>query len=157
MEDQGIIYAGSVSYRNMCRFNSGFFFKHELLLKYRGIGEPDVTFHCTLPFDPFKYMAAQGKVYAFTIALYEWSATIPTLWDTVKGELMLCFREREGRGGEEDLPRYRPSPFLWGACDALFSGRGRGRGRFASRVMGRALLHALCRFLPSSFDAVLPY
>ncbi|KAJ7699463.1 nucleotide-diphospho-sugar transferase, partial [Mycena olivaceomarginata] len=35
MEDQGIIYAGSVSYRNMCRFNSGFFFKHELLLKYR--------------------------------------------------------------------------------------------------------------------------
>ncbi|KAJ7896789.1 glycosyltransferase family 15 protein [Mycena olivaceomarginata] len=86
MEDQGIIYAGSVSYRNMCRFNSGFFFKHELLLKYRWYWriEPDVTFHCTLPFDPFKYMAAQGKVYAFTIALYEWSATIPTLWDTVK-------------------------------------------------------------------------
>jgi alpha 1,2-mannosyltransferase len=35
MEEQGIIYAGSVSYRNMCRFNSGFFFKHELLLKYK--------------------------------------------------------------------------------------------------------------------------
>ncbi|KAJ7896787.1 nucleotide-diphospho-sugar transferase [Mycena olivaceomarginata] len=88
MEDQGIIYAGSVSYRNMCRFNSGFFFKHELLLKYRWYWriEPDVTFHCTLPFDPFKYMAAQGKVYAFTIALYEWSATIPTLWVTVKEE-----------------------------------------------------------------------
>ncbi|KAJ7878516.1 glycosyl transferase, partial [Mycena olivaceomarginata] len=44
MEDQGIIYAGSVSYRNMCRFNSGFFFKHELLLKYRWYWriEPDV-------------------------------------------------------------------------------------------------------------------
>jgi hypothetical protein len=40
-------------------------------------------------------MAAQGKVYAFTIALYEWSATIPTLWDTVKGELIaLVVRER---------------------------------------------------------------
>ncbi|KAJ7817372.1 glycolipid 2-alpha-mannosyltransferase-domain-containing protein [Mycena olivaceomarginata] len=45
---------------------------------------PDVKFHCTLPFDPFQYMATQGKVYVFTIALYEWSATIPTLWDTVK-------------------------------------------------------------------------
>ncbi|KAJ7802736.1 glycosyl transferase, partial [Mycena olivaceomarginata] len=45
---------------------------------------PDVRFHCTLPFDPFQYMATQGKVYAFTIALYEWSATIPTLWGTVK-------------------------------------------------------------------------
>ncbi|KAJ7740301.1 glycosyltransferase family 15 protein [Mycena metata] len=86
MEEQGIIYAGSVSYRNMCRFNSGFFFRHELLAKYRWYWriEPDVSFHCTLSFDPFLYMEAQDKVYAFTIALYEWSATIPTLWDTVK-------------------------------------------------------------------------
>ncbi|KAJ7221311.1 glycosyltransferase family 15 protein [Mycena pura] len=86
MEEQGIIYAGSVSYRNMCRFNSGFFFKHDLLLKYKWYWriEPDVKFHCTLPFDPFVYMEEQNKVYAFTIALYEWSATIPTLWDTVK-------------------------------------------------------------------------
>ncbi|KAJ6630475.1 alpha-1,2-mannosyltransferase [Mycena sp. CBHHK59/15] len=86
MEEQGIIYAASVSYRNMCRFNSGFFFKHELLLKYKWYWriEPDVLFHCTLPFDPFLYMEAQKKVYAFTIALYEWSATIPTLWGTVK-------------------------------------------------------------------------
>jgi hypothetical protein len=61
-------------------------------------------------------MAAQGKVYAFTIALYEWSATIPTLWDTVKGELIALFvREREGRGrGRRTSLGYRPSPFLWG-------------------------------------------
>ncbi|KAF7353960.1 Glycosyltransferase family 15 protein [Mycena venus] len=86
MEEQGIIYAGSVSYRNMCRFNSGFFFKHEMLMKYKWYWriEPDVMFHCTLSFDPFKYMEANNKVYAFTIALYEWAATIPTLWDTVK-------------------------------------------------------------------------
>ncbi|KAJ6471216.1 glycosyltransferase family 15 protein [Mycena vulgaris] len=86
MSEQGIIYADSVSYRNMCRFNSGFFFKHELLLKYKWYWrvEPDVQFHCTLPFDPFVYMEEQNKVYAFTIALYEWSATIPSLWDTVK-------------------------------------------------------------------------
>ncbi|KAJ6479973.1 glycosyltransferase family 15 protein [Mycena vitilis] len=86
MEEQGIIYAGSVSYRNMCRFNSGFFFKHELLLKYKWYWrvEPDVLFHCTILDDPFLYMEKHSKVYGFTIALYEWSATIPTLWDTVK-------------------------------------------------------------------------
>ncbi|KAJ7932844.1 glycosyltransferase family 15 protein [Mycena leptocephala] len=86
MSEQGIIYADSVSYRNMCRFNSGFFFKHEMLLKYKWYWriEPDVLFHCTLTFDPFVYMEEQKKVYSFTIALYEWSATIPTLWDTVK-------------------------------------------------------------------------
>jgi alpha 1,2-mannosyltransferase len=27
--------SGSVPYRNMCRFNSGFFYRHELLQKYR--------------------------------------------------------------------------------------------------------------------------
>ncbi|KAF7329250.1 GPI-anchored wall transfer protein [Mycena kentingensis (nom. inval.)] len=31
--EQNVIYGGSVSYRNMCRFNSGFFFKHPLMLK----------------------------------------------------------------------------------------------------------------------------
>ncbi|KAG6840075.1 hypothetical protein C0991_009187 [Blastosporella zonata] len=35
MEEEKIIYGGSKSYRNMCRFNSGFFFKHELIQKYR--------------------------------------------------------------------------------------------------------------------------
>ncbi|KAF0483981.1 glycosyltransferase family 15 protein [Gigaspora margarita] len=34
MEDQKIIYGGSESYRHMCRFNSGFFFRHELIQKY---------------------------------------------------------------------------------------------------------------------------
>ena len=27
--------SGSLSYRNMCRFNSGFFYRHELMQKYR--------------------------------------------------------------------------------------------------------------------------
>ncbi|KAK7050386.1 glycolipid 2-alpha-mannosyltransferase-domain-containing protein [Favolaschia claudopus] len=71
----------------MCRFNSGFFFRHELLAKYRWYWriEPDVMFYCTLSFDPFVYMEKQNKTYTFTIALYEWAATIPTLWDTVNG------------------------------------------------------------------------
>ncbi|KIY49629.1 glycosyltransferase family 15 protein [Fistulina hepatica ATCC 64428] len=84
MVKNGVIYGGI--YRNMCRFNSGFFFQHELLQKYRWYWriEPDVHFHCDVSFDPFRYMEENHKVYAFTIAIYEFKATIPTLWDHVK-------------------------------------------------------------------------
>ncbi|KAL0946878.1 hypothetical protein HGRIS_013044 [Hohenbuehelia grisea] len=34
IKDQ-VIYGGSVPYRNMCRFNSGFFWRHPLLDKYK--------------------------------------------------------------------------------------------------------------------------
>ncbi|TFK42570.1 nucleotide-diphospho-sugar transferase [Crucibulum laeve] len=86
MMAQGIIYAGSVPYRNMCRFNSGFFFQHELLqpYKYYWRVEPDVQYFCDVVYDPFILMEDQKKVYGFTIALLEWHATIPTLWDSVK-------------------------------------------------------------------------
>ncbi|KAF7793212.1 hypothetical protein EIP86_004321 [Pleurotus ostreatoroseus] len=81
-----VIYGGSVPYRNMCRFNSGFFFRHELLQQYKYYWriEPDVTFFCDLDYDPFLVMQDQNKVYGFTVSLYEYEATIPTLWDAVK-------------------------------------------------------------------------
>ncbi|KAL5519385.1 hypothetical protein ACEPAH_1068 [Sanghuangporus vaninii] len=83
---QGIIYGGSVSYRNMCRFNSGFFYRHELLKPYRYYWrvEPGVKYFCDIDYDPFLMMQEQQKVYGYTISLYEWGQTIPTLWDTVK-------------------------------------------------------------------------
>lgn len=37
-------------------------------------------------YDPFLLMQDQGKLYGFTLSLYEYQATIPTLWDHVKGE-----------------------------------------------------------------------
>ncbi|KAH6905127.1 alpha-1,2-mannosyltransferase [Coprinopsis sp. MPI-PUGE-AT-0042] len=78
--------AGSVSYRNMCRFNSGFFFRHPLMLKYRWYWriEPDVHFHCNINHDPFLYMEQNNKTYGFTITLYEYEATIPTMWGHVR-------------------------------------------------------------------------
>jgi alpha 1,2-mannosyltransferase len=81
-----VIYGGSVPYRNMCRFNSGFFYRHELLkpFKYYWRVEPDVRFYCDLDYDPFLIMQDQHKVYGFTVSLYEYEATIPTLWNTVK-------------------------------------------------------------------------
>ncbi|KAF9467497.1 glycosyltransferase family 15 protein [Collybia nuda] len=84
--EQDIIYGGSVSYRNMCRFNSGFFFKQELMQKYRWYWriEPDVNFHCDIDFDPFTFMEDNNKVYGFTITPYEFEATIPSLWGHVQ-------------------------------------------------------------------------
>ncbi|KAF9002075.1 nucleotide-diphospho-sugar transferase [Cyathus striatus] len=81
-----IIYGGSVSYRNMCRFNSGFFFKHPLVQKYRWYWriEPDVHFHCDINFDPFLHMEQNNKTYGFTITMYEYEKTIPTLWGHVR-------------------------------------------------------------------------
>ncbi|KAJ7582644.1 glycosyltransferase family 15 protein [Mycena floridula] len=85
MMTQNVKYGDSVSYRNMCRFNSGFFYKHDLLQKYRWYWrvEPNVKFHCTLNYDPFVYMEANSKVYGFTITVFEIPATIPSLWGHV--------------------------------------------------------------------------
>ncbi|KAG2368598.1 glycosyltransferase family 15 protein [Suillus spraguei] len=86
MVKNNVIYGGSVPYRNMCRFNSGFFYRHELLQPYRYYWrvEPDIKLFCDVDYDPFLLMQDQNKVYGFTISLYEFPATIPTLWNTVK-------------------------------------------------------------------------
>ena len=62
-----------------------------------------MKFFCDIDYDPFSYMQENEKVYGafwaivaaggtserflgFTISLYEWEPTIPTLWDSVKGK-----------------------------------------------------------------------
>ncbi|KAG9048687.1 alpha 1,2-mannosyltransferase 2.4.1 [Tulasnella sp. UAMH 9824] len=86
LQQKNIIYGESVPYRNMCRFNSGFFFRHPLMLKYDYYWriEPGVKYFCDLDYDPFLFMKDNNKVYGFTISLYEFSETIETLWQTVK-------------------------------------------------------------------------
>jgi len=86
MMAKNVIYAHSVPYRNMCRFNSGFFFRHPLLADYDYYWriEPSVKFFCDINYDPFLLMQDQNKVYGFTLSLYEYIETIPTLWDSVK-------------------------------------------------------------------------
>ncbi|KAH7926325.1 glycosyltransferase family 15 protein [Leucogyrophana mollusca] len=86
MVQNSVIYGGSVPYRNMCRFNSGFFYRQELLQKYRYYWrvEPDVKFFCDVDYDPFLLMQDEGKVYGFTVSLYEYPTTIPTLWNEVR-------------------------------------------------------------------------
>ncbi|KAI8575755.1 hypothetical protein K450DRAFT_180342 [Umbelopsis ramanniana AG] len=80
---RGVMYGGSLSYRHMCRFNSGFFYNHPLVQPYEYYWrvEPGVHFYCDLDYDPFLYMQKNGKQYGFNIALQEIPETIPTLWD----------------------------------------------------------------------------
>jgi alpha 1,2-mannosyltransferase len=86
MASKGIIYGGSESYRHMCRYNSGFFFRHRLLdpYDYYWRVEPDVDFPCDIPDDPFRYMQEHNKLYGFTISLHEIPETIRSLWRTVR-------------------------------------------------------------------------
>ncbi|KAI5476235.1 alpha 1,2-mannosyltransferase, glycosyltransferase family 15 protein [Pseudohyphozyma bogoriensis] len=86
MVDENVIYGGSESYRHMCRFNSGFFFKQKVLepFDYYWRVEPGIAYSCDLDYDPFLFMQANNKKYGFTIALYEYERTIQTLWSTVR-------------------------------------------------------------------------
>jgi alpha 1,2-mannosyltransferase len=86
MRDEGVIYGDSLPYRHMCRFESGFFYRHELLDKYDYYWrvEPGVQFYCNVDFDPFMYLKENDIKYSFTISLYEYPKTIPTLWNAVK-------------------------------------------------------------------------
>ena len=90
MEDEGVLYGGSKSYRNMCRFNSGFFFRQSILDNYDYYFrvEPNVKYYCDFPYDPFRVMRLKGKKYGFVISLYEYEETIPTLWDAVEEYLV---------------------------------------------------------------------
>ncbi|KAJ2026348.1 hypothetical protein IWW57_003066 [Coemansia sp. S610] len=63
MEKQGVFYALSESYRHMCRFNSGFFFRHPLLsdIEYYWRIEPDVEYSCDIDYDPRYGVAVKGR------------------------------------------------------------------------------------------------
>ena len=86
MAQRKIIYGDSVSYRHMCRFESGFFFRQELMLNYEWYWrvEPSIELYCDIDYDVFKYMADHKKKYSFVLSLYEYVETIPTLWESTK-------------------------------------------------------------------------
>ncbi|KAG0669250.1 alpha-1,2-mannosyltransferase (Kre5) [Maudiozyma exigua] len=80
--DRDILYGDIPSYHKMCRFYSGFFFRHELVSQYEWYWriEPEVEFHCDLTYDPFLEMNRSGKKYGFTVIIPELPNTIPTLF-----------------------------------------------------------------------------
>ncbi|ORZ03673.1 nucleotide-diphospho-sugar transferase [Syncephalastrum racemosum] len=86
MADRSIIYGGSESYRHMCRFQSGFFFRHPLLAQYEYYWrvEPDIQYFCDIDYDVFQMMKDNQYKYGWTLSLTEYMQTIPTLWETVQ-------------------------------------------------------------------------
>lgn len=86
MVDEGVIYGGLESYRHMCRFNSGFFYKQEVLARFDWYWrvEPGVSFGCDIDYDPFVFMEKNNKVYGWTMAMYEYKRTVESLWQDTK-------------------------------------------------------------------------
>ncbi|KAL2888467.1 O-glycoside alpha-1,2-mannosyltransferase -like protein 4 [Ceratocystis lukuohia] len=80
--DAAVMYGGMESYHSMCRFYSGFFYKHELLHKYEWYWrlEPEIKYFCDITYDPFVKMIEANKTYGFTIALKELKETVPNLF-----------------------------------------------------------------------------
>ncbi|KAI7883542.1 glycosyl transferase [Lichtheimia hyalospora FSU 10163] len=105
MENRNIIYGGSESYRHMCRFQSGFFFRHPLLdnFEYYWRVEPDVQYFCDIDYDVFQMMKDNQYKYGWTVSLTEYPDTIPTLWETTQA-FMRKYPEYIIRGPDSLLP-----------------------------------------------------
>ncbi|KAG0182605.1 hypothetical protein DFQ29_003158 [Apophysomyces sp. BC1021] len=85
MKIGGVMFGDKESYHHMCRYQSGFFFRHPYLDEYDWYWriEPGVEFFCDITYDPFVFMEKHKKKYGFVITLQELPETIPTLWQTV--------------------------------------------------------------------------
>ncbi|CZT53043.1 alpha-1 [Rhynchosporium secalis] len=82
LKENDIQYGAMKSYHQMCRWNSGLFYKHPALAntQFYWRVEPKVHFFCDVDYDVFRYMADNNKTYGFTINLYDAPNSIPTLW-----------------------------------------------------------------------------
>lgn len=72
MRAQGVLYAKSQSYRQMCRYQSGLFLHHELMQPYDYYWrlEPGVSYYCHMTDnDPFRVMRDQNKTYGWVLSL----------------------------------------------------------------------------------------
>lgn len=120
--DAAIMYGGMESYHSMCRFYSGFFYKHELLAKYEWYWrlEPEIKYFCDITYDPFQEMIKANKTYGFTIAVKELKETVPNIFryasaykrkHNLSTDLWNMFVEPKDEQPEskpEDDPNYRP-------------------------------------------------
>ncbi|KXN72196.1 glycosyltransferase family 15 protein [Conidiobolus coronatus NRRL 28638] len=89
LKEAKYMYGDSESYRYMCRYESGFFYKHPLLTEYDYYWrvEPDIQFYCDINYDPFKFFHENNLKYGFTITMTEEMETVETLMETVDSYL----------------------------------------------------------------------
>ena len=71
-----------ISYRHMCRWNSGFFYRHPRLLEYDFYWrvEPDVHFFCDINYDVFRFARDNKIKYGFTMNILDDARSFPSLW-----------------------------------------------------------------------------
>lgn len=87
LTEKNVAYANKLSYHNMCRFYSGTFYNVPELQKYKYYWriEPSVKFFTDVKYDVFKYLEGTGKIYGFTLSLYDIEDSVTTLWpETIK-------------------------------------------------------------------------
>ncbi|TID22754.1 glycosyltransferase family 15 protein [Venturia nashicola] len=86
LKEQGVQYMDKKSYHNMCRWNSGMFYKHPALLEtqYYWRVEPNVHFFCDVDYDVFRYMQDHNKTYGFTVNLYDNPESVAGLWPSTQ-------------------------------------------------------------------------
>ncbi|KAI1333543.1 alpha-1,2 mannosyltransferase KTR1 [Xylariaceae sp. FL0016] len=119
--DAAVMYGGLESYHAMCRFYSGFFYKHPLLAKYEWYWrlEPEIKYFCDITYDPFLKMIETNKTYGFTIAVKELRETVPNIFRyasaykrinniTSQGLWEMFTEPREKHVAPEDDPNYKP-------------------------------------------------
>ncbi|KAI1828385.1 nucleotide-diphospho-sugar transferase [Xylaria intraflava] len=119
--DAAVMYGGLESYHAMCRFYSGFFYKHPLLAKYEWYWrlEPEIKYFCDITYDPFLKMIENNKTYGFTIAVKELKETVPNIFRyasaykrlnniTSQGLWEMFVEPKEQQSRPEDDPNYKP-------------------------------------------------
>lgn len=82
LEELNVAYAKKASYHNMCRFYLWNFFNLPEVRQYKYYWriEPNVKFFSEVNYDVFKYLEGTGKIYGFTINLYDIDDSIPSLF-----------------------------------------------------------------------------
>ncbi|KAI4212309.1 MAG: hypothetical protein LQ351_005022 [Letrouitia transgressa] len=75
-----------ISYRHMCRWNSGFFYKHPRLRDYDWYWrvEPDVHFFCDIDYDVFRFMRDNNMKYGFNMNILDDARSFPSLWSRTR-------------------------------------------------------------------------
>ena len=120
MIQDDVIYGFGRPYRNMCRFNSGNFFWHPLMLPYDYYWrvEPGIDFYCDQRYDPFTFMRLNDKVYGFVITFTEFSNTIPSLFRTLLGFLKENPQHLAPNNGLDFVQDHEPT-FPWLSQDDM--------------------------------------
>jgi mannosyltransferase len=82
LEEQKVQYMSKISYHQMCRWNSGLFYKHPALAntRYYWRVEPKVHFFCDIDYDVFRWMQDHNKTYGFNVNIYDSPESVTTLW-----------------------------------------------------------------------------